>query len=390
MLIKISFRNIFRNKRRNFLTLSFMTCGIGLAIFYDGIIKGFTYQTLEISRKTDIGNYKIYGKNYYKDRDENEKLDFLFEPEDFFKKYKINEFTERLNFDGTISSGDNSIPVIFYGVNSEKEKKYFGRDSDMYSGDFLEGKKAVVIGTGIAKDLGLKLHDKITLITRTVQKSINAYDLEVTGIIKTQNSLLNKNIVFLNLDFAKEFTLAKGINELIVLDKKLGNIKEYDNISLETEMDEVINLMKIKGKNANNSILLILLMGAVGIANIMLMAMLEREKEIGIMLASGMETRDIKLLFLLESFFLGVLGSGLGFVLGVVSVVITGKYGIPLPVSYFESMDLNMILPDRMYAIISMKNYFLYFAFGVIISTLAGLYSANKSTKIEPLDVLRD
>ena len=390
MLLKISFRNIFRNKKRNFLTMSFITFGITLAIFYHGIIKGFTFQTLEIARKTDMGNYKVYSQGFYKDRDENEKLDFLFDEKDFFGKYKLNKAVPRLNFDGTITSGEWSLPVVFYGVDREKENSFFEREKDIIYGDFLLKPEGVVIGSGIAKDLNLKLHDEITILTRTSQKSINAYDLEITGIINTKNSLLNKNTVFLNMSFAKEFILSQNVNEIIIFDKNPPVVDGYDLISLEKELDEMISLMEVKGKSATNMVFLILLMGAVGIANAMLMAMLEREKEIGIFLAMGMETREIKLMFLLESFFLGVLGSGMGLILGTFIVLLTAKYGIPLPASFYDGMDLNMILPDRMYAVISVKTYIAYFVLGVVVSSLAGIYSSLKSSKIEPLEVLRD
>lgn len=394
MILKMAYRNVFRNKKRNLLTLSLMIVGIALAIFYDGLIKGFSYETFEIYKKTDLGLYKIYAKNYYKNRNEDEKIDYLFDEKEILNMSTFNNYSVRLNFQGTLSNGEFSLPINYYGVNSKNENIVFDRDKDMVQGKFIENKNSLIIGWGIAKDLNLKIGDNVTIITRTSKKSINAYDMNITGIIKTKNTILNKNTVFLDLDFAKEYLLTDKINEIVTMEKlnkkTINELNNYDVISLEEELKDMIDLMKYKAKAANNSIILILAMAGVGIANIMLMSMLERGKEIGIMLANGMESSDIKKLFLLESFILGVIGSLLGFILGLILVLYASKYGIPLPKELYKNIDLNIIMPEKMTAIIDIITYIKFTLFGIFIATISGFYAANKSSKIEPLDVLKE
>lgn len=378
---------------RNILTLSIMSFGITMAIFYDGIIKGYTLQTLALYRKSELGYYKIYPKNFYINREDSEKTDYLMNERNILSNLSGLKISQRLNFQGTLINEDISIPINLLGVNKLNEEEVFQRTKDLIKGNFLKNEKELVIGSGIAKELNLDLGDEITIVSRTVEKSINAYDMVVGGIIKTDNTILNKNTVFISLDFAKNMLLTDEINEVVIGQKYNFEGEEfsaYDVISLEEDLRDLIDLMIIKSKGATTSMNFILFLAGVGIANTMLMAMLERQKEIGIMLANGMDTGDIKKLFLFEGFILGLLGALIGLCLGFIAVYLSSKYGIPLPSDFYENMDLNLVIPTRMYGVINGGTYIKYAILGIIISTFASLYAANKGSKIEALDVLSD
>lgn len=371
-----------------------MSFGITMAIFYDGIIKGYSLQTLELYRKSELGYYKIYPKNFYINREDSEKTDYLMNERNILSNLSGLKTSQRLNFQGTLIKEDISIPINLLGVNKLNEEEVFQRTKDLVKGNFLKNEKELVIGSGIAKELNLDLGDEITIVTRTVEKSINAYDMVIGGIIKTENTILNKSAVFIPLDFAKNMLLTDKINEVVIGEKHNFEgekfFSSYDVISLEEDLKDLIDLMIIKSKGATTSMNFILFLAGVGIANTMLMAMLERQKEIGIMLANGMDTADIKKLFLFEGFILGLLGALIGLGFGFVAVFLSSKYGIPLPSDFYENMDLNLVIPTRMYGVVNGGTYVKYATLGIFISTFASLYAANKGSKIEALDVLRD
>ncbi len=395
MLLKMAFKNMFRHKKRTFLTMSVLVFGIYLAIFYDGILKGFIEDAVKTYITTDIGRYKIYGENYFKEREDNDQIEFLLE-EDKIKEMLADEpFSIRLSFNGTVGNGENEIPVKFLGVYKEQENSIFQRDESILSGVFLENEDSVVVGSGVAEALGVKLGDDITIVGRTVNKSINAYDMKIDGIIKTKNNLIDEGTVFLDINFAKKFLKTEQINDVVVMSELNENKvkimkKSADVISYEEELEDIIELMKFKGKASNAISYLILLMAAVGIANTMLMAMFEREKEIGVLMAMGMGNSRIVLLFVMEGFLIGVLGSGIGLILGLITNSIVSAYGIPLPVEMYKEMGIEMLIPEKMFAVVDLNMCLNYFLIGVVVATIASFYAAFKATKYNPIEIMRN
>jgi len=248
-----------------------------------------------------------------------------------------------------------------------------------------------VTGSGLAELFGLKVGDEVTITARTVNKSINAYDVTVSGIIETGNPLMDRNIVFLDLGFAKEFTLAGSVNDIVVLgdEKDVSGIKKHnvEVVGWETETEDVINMTKMKRKGVAFVSLIILIMAGVSIANTMIMVMLERRKEIGIMMAGGMKRNSIMALFFTEGMIVGFIGSSLGGILGAVTALYYEKKGISFGI---ENVGINIPITDKIFTHLDVKVAAAYMLAGLLITLLATLYPAYKATKYDPVKILRD
>ncbi|BDU50087.1 ABC transporter permease [Haliovirga abyssi] len=398
MLVKLAFRNIFRKKTRTILTLTVLIFGVYLAIFYDGILKGYTREMINTYINTDIGEFKIYKKGYYKNKDDDERLKYLIDKKEVEKdldKLNIDRYSSRLLFDGTIAIDENELPIKILGINPKVENKIFKRDKATVSGNFLSGNKGIVIGIGLAKALKLKVGDIVTILARGVEKTINADDLKIVGIIETKNNILDESSCFINLNYAQNFVNTKKINDIVIMNKLnrkdikiLG--KNYDVISWKKDLGNLIELMEFKAKASNQVVFLILIMAGVGIASTMLMSMLERKKEIGIMLADGMKRKNILLLFLIEGGFIGVIGSFIGAVLGVITNYFLHIYGIPLPIETYKKMQLNMVIPEKMHADLDMKTVLLFFLLGILIALISSFYTAYEASKSNPVEALKN
>jgi len=395
MLLKMAFRNIFRQKKRTFLTLSVMVFGIMLAVFYDGMIVSVSDDMYKIYVDTELGQYKIYGSGFYAEQEDNEQIEFLIDEKKIDEMLGKESYSPRLVFGGTLGNGEIEFPIRFIGVNKEMENSIFHREETIIDGEFLVSDDQIVMGLTTAKTLGVKKGDYVTIVARTVNKSINAYDMQVGGIFKSLNNMMDKGTIFTTLSFAQEFLDTDKVNDVVVMNKLSENKiqllkKSTDVVSWEEELDELMQLMKYKGQAAARSMLFIVVIAGVGIANTMLMSMYEREKEIGVMMANGMSNKGIMGLFICEGIFLGVVGSGIGTLLGIMINLIVGKYGIPLPLQMYEDMGLDMVIPDKMYAVINLGVSAQMFAVGVIISVIATLYVAFRSTKFNPAEILKN
>ena len=396
MILKMIFRNIFRYKKRTVLTLITMIVGIYLAILGEGLNSGLENQITDIYIKTDTSHYKIYGNDFYLEKDDNDQLDY---PIDNLEKVeeilKNKDYSKRLLFEGSITDGEEELRARFIGVEPHKENLVFERNRYMVDGSFLDNEDSLVLGLEMARLLNLGIGDEVTLIARTASQSINAYNLTITGIIKTGNTIMDSSCVFIDLNFAKKFADTQFINDIAVktllTDKEVNNLKDLkiDFIPWQEEIKDILRITAIRRKAFTIISMTILIMAGVTIANTMLMAMLERQKEIGIMMANGMNNREILILFLGEGTLVGSLGSFIGFIFGGITTNYYQNNGIEIAI---KSSDLGISIPfsDRLYLYFDLEKSLIIFIVGIIFSAFASVYPAVKSIKLNPSEAIKD
>jgi len=394
MLLKMAVRNLCRHKKRTILTLTVMVFGIFLSIFMLGLLKGMEMDMVELYINTDIGKYKVYGEKFYDDKEDNEQVEFLMDEENINKNLEGENYSSRLVFLGTLISTKAEFPVKMIGVNKEEENNVFEREKRILDGNFLNNEKEIVIGYKIANMLDLKVGDTVTIMGKTVTKGINADDIKIGGIIETKNLLIDSGTIFMNLKFAKEFLGTEKVNDVVIMSKlnskKIEKLeKNADVITWQEEMKDLIEMMQFKTRANLIICFVILIMSGVGIANAMLMSVYESKKEIGILMASGMERKNILSLFLYEGTIMGVLGSGIGLILGSGVVIYVQKHGIPMPYD-MDEVGIEMAFPEVMRAYFNIETTLLIFLFGVVIALVATFYPAYKATKFNPIEALRD
>ncbi|WP_319370394.1 FtsX-like permease family protein [uncultured Ilyobacter sp.] len=396
MIFKMIFRNIFRYKKRTVLTLITMIVGIYLAILGEGLNAGLENQITDIYIKTDTSHYKIYGKDFYSEKDDNDQLEYPIENLERVEEILKNKnYSKRLIFKGSITDGREELMAQFIGVEPHNENLVFERYKYMVEGSFVTGKDSMVLGIEMARLLKLGIGDEITLIARTASQSINAYNLTITGLIKTGNTLMDSNSVFINLDFSKKFADTTAINDIAVesllQNKEIENLKKLniDLVPWQEEIKDILRITSIRRKAFAIISTTILIMAGVTIANTMLMAMLERQKEIGIMMANGMNSREILFIFLGEGTFVGSLGSFIGFIFGWITTNYYEKKGIQIAI---KSSDLGINIPfsDRLYLYFDLDRSLVIFMMGVLFSVAASVYPAIKSIKLDPAEAIKD
>ena len=391
MVLKMAFRNIFRHRVRTVLTLASLALGIFFIVLGVGLNIGMERRVIKVMRETEVGDYKVYGRGYFEERYDNvdDRLDFPV-PERALEILKGYNQSRRLVFSGIVTDGVYDYPVRVIGGDKESEERIFDRSSYL-----REGGDGVVVSHILAGDLGLSVGDSIVLTATTALESLNAMDLVVTGIIKTGGLEFDLNTILIDIDLAREFTELDAYNDIVVR----GEVSPQDIAALEgvgaevtsylEELSDIIAVTKLKIKIVMILSSVILIIAGVGIVNTMLMAMLERQREIGILLANGMKPIEIMKLFLLEGGILGIIGSGIGLVFGGGLVYYYERVGIPLP-DLAQKMKTTIPLSERIYGYFDLRLNLLFFIFGIIISTGAALYPAYRATKLNPVDVLRE
>ncbi len=423
MLLKIAIRNVFRHKRRTFFTVFTMAVGLMFFIFFDSMFVGIDRMLIEELIKFQDSSIVIYSKEY----DENKKAYPLNKPikdVDTILKVassikNVEGITPRTQFLAELIYLGKSQYIIGTIVNPQTDTKVFDFHNSVKEGRFFDNNKEneILIGSVLAKKLGVTVGDTITLSAQTKYETYNAVDFVVCGILETVVPTINESTVVLTFNSAEELldlectvtslhikiswpkgesipSYTRKVTEVVKeLQKKLG--EEYKIYSFKELYNEFIILMKQKRISSSIIIFFILLISAVGIVNTILMAVYERIKEIGVLMAMGLKPKEIRRLFLFEGGFIGVIGGLFGILLGFLVNLWLVYLGWNLEKMYGETAtglkpsQLGMPVWGTIYGEWNIYAFIFCFCFGILIAIFSSYFPARYASKLQITNCLR-
>lgn len=404
MLVQMAFRNIFRSKRRTVLTMFAVFFGVFLLIVFNGFSSGMEWQIGNLFIKTQTGAVKVVSSNYIIDDMENP-LDYPMQNHQNFEKLlrenqKIQAYSPRITFHGSLNNGVDEINATGFGVDPLMEDAVFNRSEGIVSGSFLtSATDGVVVGADLAKLLNIKVGDTVSVVAQATQMGRNAFDLEVKGLIRTGNPLIDEYGFFVPLDFAREFLTFTGVTDIAI---KLNKYSEIDRVTGELSRkisrsgnsvltwrdfaSDYMGLIEYRKRMIGMVSAVILLIAGVGIINTMLMAMLERKQEIGNLMAMGLRRWEIIRLFALEGAFIGLFASAAATILGGLFLWYGQVFGLPLNLNEIG----NSPIAGKLYLQINYLYVLGFFLLGIVVAGCSTLYPAWKSARLNPVEALRD
>ncbi len=358
--VKLAVRNVFRNKIRTLITLAAIAFGSVSIIIAGGFFEDTFMQMREAVIHSTLGHIQIYKKGY-NEHGSSAPFDYLIEnPDIIVKKIEalnhVKLVTPRISFSGMISTGDNTISVFCQGVDPGGESVLNKIDtvkgaetglaiqagSNLTKGDKFD----VILGRGLAKNLDAKPGDSLTLLTNTVGGSLNAFDMNVKGIFFTATKQFDDRALRLPIDMAQKLIRTDGVQRLVVLLDKTENtslikkeiLKIINSMNAPLEIktwhqlaDFYNKTVELYGRQFFILKLIITIIVILSIFNTINMAIWERTREIGTIMAMGYKKLDIMKLFLAEGFILGFLGGIAGIITGSALAWIISYFGIPMP-----------------------------------------------------------
>ena len=404
MFLELALKNVLRNKKRTAITLVAVFMGIFFTVLADGLNQGLEWQIGNTYIKTDSGAAKVVASGYKIGPLENP-LDYPIRNEQpivarLGQASEVKAVSPRISFGGTLSNGQDEIRAFGIGVDPVKEDAVFDRSKSIISGRFLKpGDTGIVLGSDLARLLQVKVGDTVTIIAKATEMGYNAYDLEIKGLIRTANPAVDAGTFFVPIGFAKDFLSFKGVTEIAVAVKDNNRIVQFakdfntngfsQKIKVLTWRDfaaDFIQLIAFRRRMMSIITGIILLMAAAGIMNTMLMAILERKKEIGVMMAMGVRRPEVLRLFLAEGSLIGLLGSATAVILGGILIYYYQLQGIP-----FAGSDQlgNFPIAGRFYPFLVPGHLIAYLILGVGVAVLSTLYPAWKSTCLKPVEAIQ-
>ena len=406
MLLKLAFRNLWRNRRRTILTLSAMIVSASFLILALGVFSGMFRDMLTSATEQYFGHLVLAQRDYHDNRELYAHLDREVVSELVFDDHlEIIGMSPRLRSFGLISHRDTSRPIEILGIIPTMEQQVTSFKNNLISGEYISDNStnSAVIGRGLARKLRVNLGDELIFVTQAADGSIGNDILYVSGIFATGDTRHDNNLVLAPLHWLQDVMVLQGkIHEvaMTVVDPMLAleltesiqpllpeNLIILDWGQLLPEMREVIAAYDVSRMII---VSILYLATGLGILNTFYMSVLERTREFGILMAQGMSAWEIRGLVLLETFVLGCFALIVGIACGGVMTLYMHQIGIDLSGQMTSVTYAGGTILPRLHAVFESENFLVPAGMLLFISLLAGFLPANRAARLEPVQAIRE
>lgn len=407
-LIKLAFRNLNRNRRRSLLAITSVTIAILCVTFFRGFAGGMIKSVVKNSTKNETGHIRITTKAFKEKSRFYPVTENIEDPSIVIKKIRNNEninrhislITERINFGVLLSNEGNNKTVVALAGDPEVEKELLMlQNSIKQGGRYLENERETIIGAKIAEALNLKVGSTLKVMTQGADYALHLRKFTVVGIFETGLNILDdkffqipiadakkllrtdfgtQQIVIMLKDHKKSATLAKEIK--VLLSDKNFVVESW------SEHGGWAQMVNMAGIIYNYIYFFIAFLGAFIITNIMMMVVLERRKEIGIMKSMGISRGEVMILFLFEGTILGFIGSCIGIALGMGINTYFAIFGLDMTAMVGS---FNYPIDNILYFDISPASVLNMLFIGVVVSALVSMLPAWRASRMNAVDSIK-
>jgi putative ABC transport system permease protein len=405
VLFKIAWRSIWRSKMRSAVVIFAIASGLLGGLFSSAWMNGMAQQRVKNTFAYEIGHIQLHNPSYAENNDVNKTIKNTADKLSILDTIKgVSGVTERILVTGMSATANKNMGVSIIGVDPVQEKQVFEiyKKIDSASGDFFETKKknSIVISRALADELKARLKSKIVLTFQDYNGEITGAAFKVVGIFKTDNNPWDKMHVFVkNDDLRRLLALPEDESHEIVLllddfeqaAVLAGNLQNrITDVKIEdwAEVSPYLSLMS-GYMDMMMGLFMLIILGALGfgIVNTMLMVVLERTRELGMLMAIGMNKRRVFIMIMLETICLALVGALFGEVLSVLIINYFNKTGIDLS-SVAEGME-SVGYAVVTYPMLEPYRYLQITVLVIITSVLASIYPAFKALKLHPAEAIR-
>ncbi len=390
MLAKFAFRNIRRNSRRSLVAIGTLAVGVFGLLFLQGFFSGLILLHKENSIHSRFGHGQIMTRGYWGQAFEKPWEHWIENPDQVLSYLKqvphVQAVFPRVQFFALLSNNRINVAGRGQGVVGSEEKHFFNKMNFIEGGPLGERKDGLVLGVGLARALGVKTGDSITVMGQTIDGTINAIDTIVTGIFQVGMKEADDSLFQVQLEQAQ---ILLSTNRIESITLGLDNENNWSTVAQDIQRafpkNEAISIYVLDQVWAQNgelfltallNIFRLVFLGMILLAiyNSASNTVLERKRELGMLRANGESASDLIVLLCLEGLFLALIGASCGMILTLAAQALTTN-GIPMP----PTPGTNRLLPVKL-------NLELSF---FITASLLGLLTSLAATLFSTLQVLK-
>lgn len=403
MLLKIAWRNIWRNKTRSFVVMGAVIVGIWSILFLMGMVNGMIESYVNKAIKNEVSHIKINQPDYIKNNEVKYYIDHVSKKIELIDTMAgVKVASARTKFNAMISSSHSGRGVSVVGIDPSQEVMVSGVHEYMKEGAYLkdDDKNKIIISARTAAKLKVKIRSKIVLTFQDMEHEITMGAFRIVGIFDTGNNPYDESVVFVRSadinrilgtnDIAHEIAvLINNLDDLEIIQSKIKQIFPALLVRNYKEVQPELELFQQQIKMSGVIYMIIFMLALVfGIVNTMMMAVLERIKELGMLMAIGMNRFKVFLMIVLETLLLTLIAAPIGLVLGYLTTLYYHTHGLNL--FFYSKQAMSQFGFDNTIYTSVPKEIYLQIVVAITITALIGsLYPAWKAIRLRPVDAIR-
>ena len=401
-LIKISWRNIWRNKLRSLVVIISIVFGLLGGIIIIAMSYGLNEERMNNAVDTYLSHIQIHNNLFSEDYNIKHTINNL----DIIEK-AINEdkrvvsYSKRIVLNGMLSNSNGSYGIQVKGIDPDEEIKVTNTHEKIIEGEYFRSKRdnTILVGKKLADKLNLKLKSKVVITFQDENYELTSLLFRVEGIFRSGNSRYDEMNVFVqNKSIIKNLPGFNGYHEMPILLSDIdlrGEVKK-DLIPLSSDnivegWDDISKELAYANEMLSAVLyifMMIILSGlSFGVINTMLMAILERRKEIGMLMSIGMNRYKIFMMISFETIFLSLVALPFGLITSFLIVEYYSVVGIDL--SIVEAGLENFGVGTRLYFKVPDEEYFYVSLMVFVISIFSSIFPSIRALKINPVEATK-
>lgn len=403
--LQLALRSVLRQGRRTLIAIVGVSFGVMVLIEASGFIEYLMRGLRESTIRGQLGHVQVVKPGYVQ-KGAADPFAYLIAGKDpvlaeIERMPGVEAVAPRLQFTGLVSKGDVTISFMGQGVSPQREdiisrSEYTTINISAGQGLSDSASNEVIMGRGLATNLGVKVGESVVLLVNTPSGGINAVEVKIRGLFFSVAKAFDDSAIRVSLPLAHKLLKADGAHQWIVVlketddtDRVMASLKQrFGAQGLEFvpwyELSEFYN--KTRELFSTQVGVLKFIIGVIivlSISNTLSMSVLERTSEIGTCMALGLRRYRILRLFICEGLMLGLVGGLLGVILGVGVAALASSVGIPMPPppgsdKGFEA-EILVTVPVVLNA----------FALAVLTTFVSSVLPAIKASRLEIVEALR-
>jgi len=401
-ILKIAWRNIWRHRLRSLVVIGSILIGIWAGVYVSGFSYGLNEQRTQSVIEERLSHIQIHHPQWK----EEAKLEYeIGQPEklqDYLaKSLEVKHSAPRIILNGMLGSAHYTTGIRIQGVEPHAEDQLTGLQERVDSGQYFSSKtrNSILIGDALAEKLEVKPGSKVVLTFTDEQGTILSGAFKVDGIYSDLSPQIEKSLVYVqNKDLVNILDRDELVHEFAIYLKDPEQLETF-----KSELQSAFPELRVESwkelspelgyANELMSTMLYVIIGIImlalcfGIINTMMMAVLERRKELGMLMGVGMSKTRLFLMIIFETLMLSLIGGPLGILLGYLSIKLSQQTGLDLS-SFGEGLGEygieSVIYPSLMPAF--------YFGTGALvmgITLIAAIWPARRALKLNPVEAIR-
>lgn len=402
LVLRLAWRNLWRNPRRTAIVLAAAAVGVSGAVLSMAVNTGIVYQMVETAIRTELGHLQVHAAGYEEDPSVRHRLPaggravaaaLAADPE-------VLAVARRVRADGLLSSPRASAGVVVLGVVPGEERGVSRLARSVVAGGWLDGgRRRILLGQALAERLHVRVGQKVVLAVQDLGGDLTGEAFRVAGLFRTPSSEFDRGTVLLGLGDAQSlFALGEGITEVVAVvrrEERLPQVRTRLEDRLPPGLEVrtwrelrplLVQMLEVFDSTSWTIYAAIFAAMVFGIANVLLMSVHERTRELGVLMSLGMAGAPMVAMVAGEALLLTGVGVAAGFAVagGAVASLSNG-----IDLSAFGAGLEALGVGTRVVPLIRRQDVVAPVEMALVTALLAGLGPAIRVARLRPVEALR-